>query len=463
MSLRNVASRLLVPGALACTVGCGGGSQGHGAGGGSSVAGSGGSQVTAGGGGSGGASQAGATNGGMPSSSAGAANLGGMSAGAGTSNHAGAGGVGGAGAASGMGGAAGTSGGMTGASGLGGMGAGGMAGAGALVYSGPGCSVPLAEADEPMLLSQTGCVDPSDPTKAVAALVPYDVNSPLWSDGASKERYISLPTGAKIHVKDCTAEPDTCKSVDDGGTGEDEGHWDLPVGTTVMKVFSVGGARVETRLLMHYADTEWRGYSFEWNDAGTDATLLSDKKDKMVGSQSWHYPSRSECLSCHNEAAGRSLGPMTQQLNRDYAYADGTMNIIDKFQALGAFDQNPTRIAAYPSPTGSDPLESRARSYLQANCSLCHRPGSVVEDVDLRFTTSFADTLLCNQAITQHPDDTNLPPIRLVPGDPADSNISFRMHSTIMGYRMPEIASSVVDTDGTMVIDQWIQSITSCP
>jgi len=440
-----------VPGTLCCAaLGCSDGSgKTQGTGGSPAAAGAAGMAALAG---SGGAPQAGANGAGTANGGAGA---GGMGGGAGKSGEGGMG-------ASGMGGAAGAGGGLGGASAAGGMSA-GTGGAGALVFAGPGCTVPLAEADEPTLLTQTGCVDPLDPTKPDASLVAYDVNSPLWSDGATKERYISLPPGAKIHVKDCAAEPDTCKSVDDGGTAEDEGHWDLPVGTTVMKVFLLADKRIETRLLMHVTDKQWRGYSFEWNDAGTDATLLDDKKQKTIGSQSWYYPSRADCLQCHTEAAGRSLGPMTQQLNRDYAYSDGMANVVDKFQALGAFDRAPTRIAGYPSPTGSDTLESRARSYLTANCAICHRPGSTVSDIDLRFTTSFADTLLCNQAISAHPDDTNLPPLRLVPSDPANSSLSFRMHSTVDGYRMPKLASSVVDTAGTMLIDQWIDSITSCP
>jgi hypothetical protein len=460
MASTKIAWRALLPGAL-CWVALGctdGGGNAQGGAGNPGLAGAAGT-VTAGTGGASGAAQAGSSGAGAAAggAAAGRGGAGGMGAAAGMSG-------GGAGytGTSGMAGQGGASGGLGGASGAGGTGT-SMGGAGALVFAGPGCTVPLAEDDEPTLLTKTGCVDPKDPTKPDPALVAYDVNSPLWSDGASKERYISLPPGAKIHVKDCAAEPDTCKSVDDGGTAEDEGHWDLPVGTTLMKVFSLADKRIETRLFMHVTDKQWRGYSFEWNDAGTDATLLDDKKDKTIGSQSWHYPSRSECMQCHTEAAGRSLGPMTQQLNRDYAYADGTSNVIDKFQALGAFEHPPARIAGYPSPTGSDTLEARARSYLTANCAICHRPGSTVSDIDLRFTTSFADTLLCNQAISAHPDDTNLPPLRLVPGDPASSSLSFRMHSTIDGYRMPKLSSSVVDTAGTELIDQWIESITACP
>ncbi len=462
MSLTKIALQALLPGTLCwLALGCGGeGGKAQATGGNPTVAGAAGMTPAAGSGGSSGSAQAGAGGAGTANGGAGAGGMvagGGKNGGAMGGMNAASGGLGGA-----SGGLGGANGGLGGASAAGGMGA-SMGGAGTLVFAGPGCTVPLAEADEPTLLTKTGCVDPQDPTRPDASLVGYDVNSPLWSDGASKERYISLPPGSKIHVKDCVAEPDTCKSVDDGGTAEDEGHWDLPVGTTVMKVFLLADKPIETRLLMHVTDSQWRGYSFEWNDAGTDATLLDDKKDKTIGSQSWHYPSRAECLQCHTEAAGRSLGPMTQQLNRDYAYADGMTNVIDEFQALGAFEHAPTRIAGYPSPTGSDTLESRARSYLAANCAICHRPGSTVSDIDLRFTTSFADTLLCNQAISAHPDDTNLPPLRLVPSDPANSNLSFRMHSTIDGYRMPKLSSSVVDTAGTMLIDQWIDSIQSCP
>ena len=351
--------------------------------------------------------------------------------------------------------------------GSGGTGAGGMSGAaaggaGAGGAAPTGCIVPATADAEPMLLSQTGCVDATDPKKAAASLIPYDVSSPLWSDGAAKERYVFLPAGSKIHVKDCTAEPDTCAPIDSGGTGEDEGHWDLPVGAVLMKVFALGGKRVETRLLMHRAETTWQGYSFEWNDDETDATLLPDLKDKPIGTQTWHYPSRSQCLECHTKGGGRSLGLTTAQLNRDYAYADGSANQLDKFEALGLFDATPARIAALPDPKGSADVELRARSYLHANCAICHRPGGPVSDVDLRFTTTFQGTTLCNQAVNMGTGDPTIPQVRLVPGSPADSALSYRMHTT-GSYRMPKIGSTVVDPDGTALIDDCITSITACP
>src|SRR5450432_1378272 len=107
----------------------------------------------------------------------------------------------------------------------------------------------------PQLLSATGCVEPTDATKPAAGLVPYEVISPLWSDGADKSRFLAIPDGSEVKI-------------------EDDGDWDFPAGSVLMKTFSVGGRKVETRLLMRHADGAWAGYSYEWNDGETDATLL---------------------------------------------------------------------------------------------------------------------------------------------------------------------------------------------
>jgi uncharacterized repeat protein (TIGR03806 family) len=404
----------------------------------------------------------GAGAGGVTGGSGGATGGAGASTG-GTGNDAGTGGT--VGGASGAGGSAAGGAGSGGASGGGAGGASGGSDAGSAGAGGGavmGCIVPATQAEQPMLLSQTGCVDPSDPKRPAASLIPYDVNSALWSDGATKERYVSLPPGSKIGVKDCDVDPASCMPVDAGGSGEDEGHWDLPVKTVLVKTFLIDGKRVETRLLMRFAATTWLGFSYEWNDAETDATLLPDFLDKPVGNQTWHYPSRSQCLECHTKAGGRSLGLSTQQLDRMHTYPEGAMNQVEKFVALGHLDAMPKALPAYPDPYGSAPLETRARSYLQTNCAICHRAGGTVSDVDLRFTTSFAATTLCNGMVIKGTGDPMLPQIRLVPGDPAMSNLSFRMHDTTV-YRMPKIGSNVVDPMGTALIDEWITSIQSCP
>jgi hypothetical protein len=309
-------------------------------------------------------------------------------------------------------------------------------------------------------------------------MIPFEVNSPLWSDGAKKERFIMIPVGKRIHVKDCSAAPGACAADAGAFTPDDEGHWDLPVGTVLMKVFAIGGKRVETRLLMHMNGTDWLGFSYEWNDAETDATLLVAELDKDLGSQpaqTWHFPGRAQCLQCHTAEAGRSLGPSTRQFNRTFNYASGAKNQVTAFADLGLLDAAPRMLAAYPTPVatpaGSD-LDSSARSYLQANCAICHRPGGALADIDLRFTTPFKDTHLCNEDIQR--SGAGLPAKRLVPGIPSESAISYRMHdgvsafcdpmaATCTDYRMPKIGSYLVDPLGTKLIDDWITSINGCP
>jgi hypothetical protein len=322
------------------------------------------------------------------------------------------------------------------------------------------------DADQPMLLSQTGCIDMSDPSKPAPGLIPYGVRSPLWSDGATKQRFLRLPEGGKIHVLDCATEVDACKPPGMGGVGSDDGHWDMPMGTVLVKNFSIEGKLVETRLLMRRSMTVWKGYSYEWNDAGTDATLLPDDatgKDKPVGTgtQVWHYPSRSQCLECHTPYTGRSLGPTTAQLNSDYAYADGSMNQIEKFMQLGLFDAPPKNIPGLPEPMGAGTVEEKALSYLQTNCSICHRPGAEGSQLDLRYGTAFADRGLC--AVSER-DVGVVPKYRVVPGNTDLSALSFRMHQ-LGDVRMPKIGSNVADPVGMKAVDDWILGLptTACP
>jgi cytochrome c551/c552 len=187
-------------------------------------------------------------------------------------------------------------------------------------------------------------------------------------------------------------------------------------------------------------------------------------KDKPVGTaqQVWHYPSRSQCMDCHTRYAGRSLGPSTQQLNSEFAYADGAMNQIAKLTQLGLFEAAPKDMTGYPDPLASDAtLEERARSYIQSNCAICHRPGGEFSSIDMRYATTLADSKLCDKV---ERDAGKVPDYRLTPGKPAESTMSFRMHTLEM-TRMPQIASLVVDLKGTQLVDDWIAALPTdaCP
>ena len=211
-------------------------------------------------------------------------------------------------------------------------------------------------------LSATGCVNPSNATQPASGLIPYTPNAPFWSDGAAKERWIGLPNGQNITV----------------GA---EGDWDFPNGTVLMKNFRLDNRLIETRLFMRHPDGVWAGYSYEWNAQQTDATLVRGGKQVTVGGQTWIYPSEGQCMQCHTEAAGRSLGLETRQLAFNITYPQTgrdahqlvTLNAIN---ALTSPIANPTDQVPYPNPTGtSGTLGERARAYLHTNCAQCHRPG----------------------------------------------------------------------------------------
>lgn len=300
----------------------------------------------------------------------------------------------------------------------------------------------------PRKLSQTGCFNPSNPREVAEGVIPYGVNSPLWSDGAEKERYFAIPDGTHITV-------------------QADGHWDLPVNSVLVKTFYVAGKRVETRLLVRHEDGEWAGYTYEWNDAETDAELLPGAKTKEVGGQTWSFPSRAQCSTCHTEAAGRTLGLETAQLNGNFDYPTRRRaNQIATLSHLGYFAApvgSPEQLPALPDPQVAHPdvpgdLESRARSYLHANCANCHRPGGTGAGVmDFRFSVSTEDVRVIGHVPSQ--GDLGVEGAKLVtPGDPAKSVLSLRIHATNTG-RMPPLGSSVVDTAGAAVIDGWIQSL----
>jgi uncharacterized repeat protein (TIGR03806 family) len=381
------------------------------------------------------------------------------------------------GGASGSAGAAGRAEGGAGAGGSGGGAAGQAGGAGGARYgltsrpTNTTCKPPMLTDAPATKLSATGCVDPADPRKPASGLVPYTVNAPLWSDGAEKRRYFALPEGAKITVKDCVARPDAC-----GATGAaDHGDFVFPVGSVLVKMFELGGKPIETRLLVRAETDLWVGYSYAWRADGSDADVLPDSvsgEDRMLddgkgGKQKWHYPSRSECLQCHTDAAGVALGPEMAQLDGPFAYPSGvTSPQLETLAAIGVFDaplpgQRPAALVA-PSGTAGT-TEQRARSYLHANCAICHRPGSNFQSIDLRSATPLAKTFACN-ADPQKGDLGVAGAKILVAGDPMKSLVLLRMKQLAPSTaRMPQIGTLVVDDAGVAAVEAWIRDLKSCP
>jgi uncharacterized repeat protein (TIGR03806 family) len=299
----------------------------------------------------------------------------------------------------------------------------------------------------PRVLSETGCVDPDDPTKPAPGMIPYGVQNPLWSDGADKSRWFAIPDGTTVGVNA-------------------DGTFAFPVGSVTMKEFSFGDTRVETRLMMLHDDGSWAGYTYQWNETGTDADLLPADKTVEVEGHTWTFPSRSQCLQCHTAAANRVLGLRVEQLNGLFTYPGGaTANQMSTLDHIGVLDAtfDPAGMAdGWPTRDGDAPVEDRARAYLASNCAMCHVPdGTGGGAMDYRYEVSFADTHTCGE-IPVNGDLGVTDAQILAPGDPASSVLSLRMHA-LDAHRMPPVGTAVVDEDGVATIDEWIEGITSCP
>jgi uncharacterized repeat protein (TIGR03806 family) len=338
----------------------------------------------------------------------------------------------------------------------------------------PTCKPGENYSQPPALLSATGCVDAKDPRKPAPGLIPYGVASPLWSDGAAKQRFMALPDGQQIHVKDCDREPATCQPRAQGGTPDDEGHFVFPVGTVLVKSFLFGGKLLETRLFSRVREDRWVGHSYRWNDSQTDATVVGeDGTGAMVandtgGMQRWSFPSRSDCLLCHNDVVGFSLGPETRQLAIDFAYPSGvTADQLATLEHIGLFDAPVKRLPPLPDPAAADrfSLDERAHSYMHANCAICHRPEGNFPGIDMRYGVPLAAMSLCNLEPTKGTAEATPTQAarRLVPGHPEQSTTFTRMATLDTTVRMPQVATTVVDPLGTALVSDWIKGIGTCP
>jgi uncharacterized repeat protein (TIGR03806 family) len=300
----------------------------------------------------------------------------------------------------------------------------------------------------PAQLSQTGCVMASNPAQPASGLIPYAPNAAFFSDGASKTRWLALPGGERITV----------------GADND---FDFPNGSVLMKNFTLGSTLVETRLFMRHNDGAWAGYTYEWNAAGTEATRIVGGKTVQVAGQTWQFPSESQCLQCHTAAAGRTLGLEIGQLNGDFGYPTGrtanqltTLNAIDTLTP--ALTQTPAQLPVIPDPFGTAALGSRARAYLHTNCANCHQPGGAAQStMDLRFTTSLANTNACDVVPTLGDFGISNNARLIAPGSAARSVVVARVNTVAAGA-MPPLTRHQIDTQGVQLLTQWIDGLGNC-
>ena len=327
-----------------------------------------------------------------------------------------------------------------------------------LARSGP------ATAQPPALLSQLGVFTNLATLGPAAGLVPYDVNCPLWSDGAVKSRWMAVPNNAS-------------QQIGFAATGE----WTFPIGTVFVKHFELATndtnpnarKRLETRVLAHGTNGNYYGLTYKWRADNSDADLLASSLSENLiittatgtRTQAWYYPSQQDCLICHNPNANYVLGAKTRQLNGNFTYpSSGIMdNQLRTLNSIGLFNPalNEAKIPGYASlanvTNAGASLETRVRSYIDANCAQCHRPNSGVQAAfDARFDTPLASQGITNGIVLS--DLGLVGAVVVAPGDLAHSIMYLRMN-TVGAYQMPPLARNTIDSNAVATMAAWITSL----
>ncbi|MHA6204986.1 SO2930 family diheme c-type cytochrome [Dyella soli] len=314
-------------------------------------------------------------------------------------------------------------------------------------------------------------------------VVPYDLNTPLFTDYAHKLRTIWMPSGVSA-------------KYDPNDT------FDFPVGTIISKTFyypktpdgkfsdvartydtahDFAGEGldldkvhlIETRILVH-RESGWAAIPYVWKDDQRDAELartgavipltLVDASDAR---EDFNYvvPDESQCSSCHAQdwvtRKIHPIGPKARHLNRDYHYAGGDEDQLAHLMRVGYLTGAPAAGQAPRNANWMDTrasLDARARAYLDINCGHCHNPKGAANTTALTLDVSVAEDRhlgICKPPVAAG-RGTGDHLFDIVPGSPGDSILPYRMESAEPGVMMPELGRSTVHREGVALIKAWI-------
>lgn len=315
------------------------------------------------------------------------------------------------------------------------------------------------------------------------SVVPYDLNTPLFTDYAHKLRTVWMPKGttAKYQPTDTL---------------------DFPVGTVISKTFYYPRAAdgkfgdvarnddysrdfagqeldmanvrlIETRILVHRKDG-WAAIPYVWNDAQTEATLARTGAVlplTLVGTdharEDFNYvvPDESQCQSCHAQdwidRKVHPIGPKARHINKDYHYADGSANQLEHLAKLGYLSGLPA-LAEVPRDANWEDtratLDARARAYLDINCGHCHNANGAANTTGLTLDAGTPEDRhlgICKPP-TAAGQGTGDHFFDIVPGQPDESILPYRLSSKEPGVMMPELGRSTVHREGVALIKAWI-------
>jgi len=309
-----------------------------------------------------------------------------------------------------------------------------------------------AAADLPKRLADTGLYLPGSTAQVRPENLPFSPQYPLWSDGATKRRWLHIPAGKYIDA----SRPD---------------EWEFPPGTKLWKEFS-HGTPVETRLVERLADGTWRFAAYVWNQEGTEATLapaqgIAALPVKGAPRERYTIPGEADCRACHEGAAVPVLGVSALQLSPDrdplapHAEAAGNVDLRGLI-ARGWLRNLPDEVAAKPPRISAQtPAARAALGYLHGNCGHCHNDNGAPPPVDLVLAHSArAGAEKVTRSLMGARSRYRMAGAHAViePGRPEESVLVARMRSRNPQSQMPPLGTQVADQEALELIERWIRS-----
>ncbi len=293
----------------------------------------------------------------------------------------------------------------------------------------------------------------------INSVLPYEPASSLFTDYALKKRFIWMPSGSKATYNG------------------DHNIFDFPTGTILIKNFYYTTLQpgnqtkiLETRLMIKKA-SGWIFAEYLWNDEQTDATLDMNGSTKPITfiqngetiSTDYRFPNEVECLICHkkNEVA-IPIAPKPQNLNFTFNYTDGAKHQLQKWVEKGYLQSYPSTIVSTINyKDTSKPLEDRLRSYVDMNCSHCHKLDGHCDYTPIKF--AFSETVdITNLGVCVIPNNPINGSVKIIaPGNFVKSTMHVRMNSNVDDVKMPIIGRSVVHKEAVQLVEQYINSLTT--
>ncbi|MFT3915170.1 MAG: hypothetical protein QM704_13925 [Anaeromyxobacteraceae bacterium] len=316
----------------------------------------------------------------------------------------------------------------------------------------------------PARLEETGLYADFAARRVAADVLTWTPQYPLWSDGATKRRFVRLPPGKAIDA----TEPDA---------------WVFPVGTKLWKEFSFGRA-VETRYMERRQDGSWIFATYRWTEDGKDAVLAPNRgvlaaaelRPARAGAPavSHDLPSMGDCISCHTAGPTPVLGFSALQLSPDRDpnaphREAGSPRDVDLPELAGRgllVDLPPALLRRPPRVEAPTPTARAALGYLHGNCASCHDARGDLASLGLDLTQRVEPTpgagplaTAVNVPSRYRPAGARGAVPRIAPGDPERSALVARISSRNPSAQMPPMGTHLVDDEAVKLVRAFVEEL----